>query len=384
LQDGTDKASLAYAITVIDSSGKTQSGTIQKGGGTFTSSPISLGLCTITVEGRQDGFPISEGTTSVEIKPGQNAASVTTNLIGFFEDFGAGAVISKSFRVSTAEAWNNAVSAISSGGNDKNYIINIQSDYTVAGSFSTFGEDTTGIKVSLRGPGKTLTLSDDEGYLIDIHANQTVILRNLTLKGTNSNIRSLVNVYGIFTMQSGTISDNTVTQGGSSGGVSVGAGGTFTMNGGTISDNTAPHGGGVSVNGSDSGPKGTFTMNGGTISGNTTTDGGGVYVGVYGTFTMKGGEISDNTASTNGGGVYVDGSNYSACGTFHIVTGTIYGSNEAVGLQNTANQGGAALYVTYGEAQIGTFDADGTEWYPQTPDLATTDDTIRVRNGETQ
>jgi hypothetical protein len=339
----------------------------------------------------------------VEIKPGQNAASVTTNLIGFFEDFGAGAVIS-TINVSSANEWAAAKTDISNGGNDKNYIINVTAGFVeIAADLdsNTFGS-VTGIKVSLRGAGTAtvLTLTRDEnniGNLLRIGDEQMVILRGLTLRGHNLNVANLVvmkddatfimrsgkisgnsgnmsqggGVYmedGTFTMYGGEISGNNAITGG---GVAV-AGGIFTMNGGTISGNNGGgNGGGVAVAG------GTFTMNGGTISGNIGQDaGGGVHVR-SGTLTMNGGTISGNETYGSGGGVHV------STGTFQIVTGTIYGSNEAVGLPNTANQGGAALFVTdYGVAQRGTFAADGTEWNGL--DLETTNDTIRVRNGVMQ
>jgi predicted transcriptional regulator len=94
---------------------------------------------------------------------------------------------------------------------------------------------------------------------------------------------------------------------------------------------------------------------------------------------MNGGEISGNTASS-GGGVYNNG-------TFRIVTGTIYGSNEDdTSLRNTANyEPAAALYQhPYGgTTQYGTFAADGITWDPSGY-LTTTDDTIIVLDGVLQ
>jgi hypothetical protein len=184
---------------------------------------------------------------------------------------------------------------------------------------------------------------------------------------------------GTFIMNGGEISGNTSSAGG---GVYVGFG-TFTMNGGAILDNTATSfsgGGGVYVtylSGSNGGIAigGTFTMNGGTISGNTASNpsgkGGGVSVAVYGTFTMNGGTISGNT----GGGVYV----YD--GTFRIVTGTIYGSNEAnTSLRNRAATEGAAL-LNNGTAERGTF--SGSTWNSNGT-LDTTNNTIRVVGGNLQ
>jgi len=127
---------------------------------------------------------------------------------------------------------------------------------------------------------------------------------------------------GTFTMSGGTISINTVAQG--AGGVYVGSSGTFIMSGGTISSNIVTSqftgsGGGVEV-------RGTFTMENGSITNNTANEGGGVYVhgNTYskGIFTMNDGIISGNTAVGNrssygGGGVYVEG------GTFIMNNGII-------------------------------------------------------------
>jgi hypothetical protein len=170
-----------------------------------------------------------------------------------------------------------------------------------------------------------------------------------------------------FTMNGGTISNN------NGGGVLCDQRGTFTMNDGTISGNKGYLGGGVYVCSGD----GPFTMYGGTISGNTGTMGGGVYVGGWaGKFTMYGGVISGNTGGY-GGGVTIDG------GTFLIVSGTIYGSNEVTAsFRNTASRG-ASLYLDLysGTAQRGTF--SGSTWN-SLGSLSTTDNTIRVVNGALQ
>lgn len=146
-------------------------------------------------------------------------------------------------------------------------------------------------------------------------------------------------MYGeaVFQMYGGTINNNKTTTDGSGGGVYVAcyytkgqSGGTylnsakFTMDGGTISDNTAKFGGGICTrgiftmqDGSISGNTGdrngggvytyagTFTMQGGSISDNRTDYGGGVLI-YEGTFIMQGGSISDNEVNWYGGGVYTD------------------------------------------------------------------------------
>jgi hypothetical protein len=68
---------------------------------------------------------------------------------------------------------------------------------------------------------------------------------------------------------------------------------------------------------------------------------------------------------------------------FRIVNGTIYGSNEAtVSLRNTATNLGAALHkANNSTAQRGTFSGVGGAWV-SSGDMETTEDTIRVVEGE--
>jgi hypothetical protein len=268
------------------------------------------------------------------------------------EDFGLGATIHGIFYVPVVTgrdesvSWEAAKTAIAGGGPDKNYIINVIDDFGVAGvTTATF--TPTNIAVSLRGD-KTLTLTGT-GSLIYAGANQTVILRDLALKGRNSGNRSVVYVLGTnsaFVLHSGKISGNTPASN-FGGGVFVGTGGAFTMNGGEISGNSAfQSGGGVYVD-----PNGTFTMNGGTISGNS-------------------------ASTTNGGGVYVN------TGTVRIVNGTIYGNETTLdtNLRNNASQG-ASLFNDGGTAiaQYGTFPAPGN--WKSNGTLQTLDETIIVENG---
>ena len=202
------------------------------------------------------------------------------------------------------------------------------------------------------------------------------------------------------------INGNTATSNG--GGVSVSTNGTFTMSGGAaISGNTAStSGGGVFVSNN-----GSFTMSGGTIGGSTTADantayrGGGVYVAT-GSFIMSGeASVSGNTTTNDGGGVYVDNSgtftmngqatiagNSSSgswgggvavgAGTFRFAGGTVYGSDAAAGLKNTADYAmTAALYISGTAASHGTF--VGETWNSKGT-LSSTANTITVVNGELQ
>jgi hypothetical protein len=242
-----------------------------------------------------------------------------------------------SWNVTNTSTWIEAVNGIRSGGNDKTHTITVTGTISVpASTSSTFG-DVTGITVTIEGKG-TISPSAN-GALLNINAKQTVIAKDITLKGRSDNPSSVVdNMGGTFRMEgsasvtgntrsggiwvnggtfimqdSASVSGNSRSNGYNGGGVTVDNGGTFTMQSGTISGNTVnpssnnnTSGGGVAVN------NGTFTMNGGTISNNTVHQaqtnnenrrGGGVYN--QGTFTMNGGTISGNSAFC-GAGVYVD------------------------------------------------------------------------------
>jgi hypothetical protein len=141
-----------------------------------------------------------------------------------------------------------------------------------------------------------------------------------------------------FTMKDGTISGNHNNDQSLGGGVVVESG-DFTMEGGTIEDNTAGSGGGVTLNG------GNFYMEGGSINNNMSfasgslenieVYGGAVYV--LGKFEMTGGTISGNiTAPMKGlgrdpsgaGVVIIDG--FPGYPSEFIKTGgTIYGKDAA-------------------------------------------------------
>lgn len=119
---------------------------------------------------------------------------------------------------------------------------------------------------------------------------------------------------GIFTMENGSISENTLKSTGGCRGGGVYNNGLFTMKNGSISKNIvdAPDwsiGGGVYN-------KGTFEMYGGSIEYNESREhGGGVYNA--GTFTMENGSIDYNRAKKQGGGVY----NYQS--SFNMYGGSI-------------------------------------------------------------
>jgi hypothetical protein len=273
----------------------------------------------------------SRGTAEYGIFSGEewinNGTLLTTsNTIRVVNGVPPGISDNNTFNVTTSAEWDNALNAIAACGSNNNYTINVTADFSVEGKpfsgvITSFFGTASNVTVTLQGEGRVLALSG-MGNLLQINNNQTVILQNLILQGNDS-------FYDYHRDDPDTV---------------------------------------VQVVG------GTFIMYGGKISGNNSYSAGGVYIR-GGSFTMEGGEISGNTSSNAGGGVYVG---YS--GTFRMVTGTIYGSNEAdASLRNTASSGaalssnGTAEYGTFSES---TWNSNGT--------LNSTDDTIRVVNGVLQ
>ena len=252
---------------------------------------------------------------------------------------------------------------------DRSYVLEIDKDESIAPHGLSYGGRN--ITITLKGidADKTVSLSSN-GAMFYVDSGVTLILDNITLEGLEENTAPLVSIGsgGTLTMDTCSAITGNTSIDGWGGGVWMDKDGNLTMNGtAKIFGNTAANAGGVCVNGN-------LTMNNDAeISGNTAKkgSGGGVFVSEYGTFTMTGGVISGNTAE-EGGGVCV------WRGTFRIVTGIIYGSDDPG--QNAANSG-AALAVAEGAAQHGTF-VSGTWKIEGT--LSTNDKTINVKNGKTQ
>ncbi|WP_409969218.1 S-layer homology domain-containing protein [Bengtsoniella intestinalis] len=185
-----------------------------------------------------------------------------------------------------------------SGNTGTRYITGVGSEAVI--SDVTSGAEVTGGVIY----GGSTTL----GGGVFVASGATFTMTGGTIAGNTATLGGGgVHIVGTMTMSegtggtTGTISNNTSATGG---GVRLNGGYTFTMNAGTIKDNTATNeGGGVFF--ADGGDSRTFTMNGGTISGNSASSGGGVYVNAGYTMNMNGGNITGNTATTSGGGVYV-------------------------------------------------------------------------------
>ena len=133
----------------------------------------------------------------------------------------------------------------------------------------------------------------------------TFEMNNGKINGENNGVKGGGGVgmgaSGTFTMNNGEISGNISSKGGG-----VYAQGNFTMNGGAIGTKVDPNnatsdGGGVYL----TDEKSNFTMNNGSISDNSSQNGGGVFLH-KGNFTMTGGSVLDNKAYGFGCSVYMD------------------------------------------------------------------------------
>ena len=268
--------------------------------------------------------------------------------------------------VNNISTWNVAINAIRNGGSNKTYIINLTGNVSIPTIDDNIFGPANGITVTILGSG-TLSVSDITSNLLRIGAGQTVIVRDVTLRGSsqqypvNNNAVVRINGGGTFRMEgSASVTGNNCYNSSASGvlvnggnfimqdkatvigninggynsiyvgGVYVNGGSFVMQDSASVSGNTGSECGGVAIG------NGTFAMQGGTISGNTTTfgKGGGVHV-ANGTFTMQSGTISGNNAS-EGGGVYV---RYNG-GAFIMQNGTITGNN--------SKENGGGVYVANG------------------------------------
>jgi hypothetical protein len=283
------------------------------------------------------------------------------------EDFD---LIHTSFTVSNETEWNNVLSRIRGGGDNRTYTINVDASFLIpaVGTHTmTFG-DVSGLNVIING-NQTLTLTGN-GSLLRIGANQSVVMNDLKLVGHRSNSTPLVAVLGTFTMQGFASVSGNSTGSFDGGGVFVGWGSVFTMqDNSSVFGNHANSGGGVNS-------RGTFTMydNASIHRNDARSNGGGVQI-TGGFFTMRNNSsIFANTAFSRGGGVdagsmFTDDTfimreeasiygNTAGFGggialgqyTFRIAGGTVYG-NEAVGdirgveRRNIARSEGSSLFV---------------------------------------
>jgi hypothetical protein len=270
--------------------------------------------------------------------------------------------------VNNVASWIGAVNGIRSGGENKVHIITISGNISVPMSNeNTFGS-VANVVVTLR-EGGTISPSSN-GALLQIGNGQTVIVKDLTLRGRDANNSSIVKIEngGTFRMEgSATVMGNS-TMGNSinsvdGGGVYVNGGRFIMLNSATVSGNIV-----VGIGGDGGGVynRGTFYMSdSASVSGNTAYSGGGVYND--GTFIISGNatvsgnsnssNINGNNSSGSGGGVFnrgnfymwgsasVTGNSGSSGGGVHVEMGTFsLSENASVTGNNGGSGGGVHVY----------------------------------------
>ena len=171
---------------------------------------------------------------------------------------------------------------------------------------------------------------ESNNYKVNLKMNFGNILNNVATSNGGGFYLNDVD----FIMEDGLISGNSVTSSSSSngnGGGVLSTNANFTLNGGTISENTASgNGGGFYVYSDETDAK-TVNMSNGNILKNTAKNGGGFAItGANLTATMDGTNLSENSA-TNGGAIYINSSN------FNLEKGTI--------TKNTVTENGGAFYI---------------------------------------
>jgi hypothetical protein len=339
---GGGNAPAVTEVTVNPATATVAKGRTQQFNATVTGTNNPAQTVTWTVTGGGNGTSINPSGL-LTVAANETAETLTIRAVSTVDAKQSGtatvAVIAAVFwTVHDLATWGEAVNGIRSGGDNKTHIITVSGDISVLvtpASENTFGS-VTGITINIEGSGAISLSAGGSGRMLQIGDGQTVIVKNLTLQGRNSNDTSLVRINsgGTFRMEgSASVTGNTTSYDG--GGVYV-YGGTFTMReSASVTGNTASYdGGGVYIYG------GTFTMQeNASVTGNTVSSyGGGVYI-YGGTFTMReNASVTGNTAKSlvgnivGGGGVYVDGSSVTFIGN-----GTFIMEGNAMVNDNTAN-----------------------------------------------
>lgn len=199
--------------------------------------------------------------------------------------------------------------------------------------------ETLAAAIAAAQDGDTVTLLSNTQEDITIEKSLTLDLGECVLTGsaTKSVISALSDKEIEVTIQNGTITGGSTTQGG---GISIGTAGTVTLENCTISGNTASNsGGGIYMNG------GTVRLTGCQITGNHAgNSGGGIYATTSGkaygcTCELESTDITGNDAVI-GGGVGMGASNYlynETTAEFVLQSGSIFG--------NTASKSGGGAYL---------------------------------------
>jgi len=327
------------------------------------------------------------------------------------------------------------------------YTIEIDSNVSISRKYLSYANKNN-VNITLKGIGANRIISlSENGSMFTIGASVTLILDNMIELRGKSNGSSLVqiNSEGKLILNNGArIADNTVnaiyfpsdgTYSSYGGGVNVASNGIFIMNGGEITGNTINSSGGYRSFSRGGGvyiaSNGTFIMNGGTIFENTAVSsstyfyysstlssfcathsyGGGVFVDTNGNFILNDGEIYSNNAlssyspsrnsssntsthysayaDTSGGGVYVNGNftmyggkittnaaksslSYNTNSIFHFIVisyggGVFIGNNGILTMSDgvISNNTISASRINGGGSESST-NLSGTEFYIET------------------
>jgi hypothetical protein len=145
--------------------------------------------------------------------------------------------------------------------------------------------DNSPPKVTIDGGGKEIALGSGNGSVITVGAGVTLTLKNITFKGTSGNTKPFIKVAagGKLILEDGAV----IKDNGKSGVLISGSNSVVEMYDGVRIEKNGQSGVAAERGGS-------FTMNGGTISGNTIANGGGGVDVFDGTFIKTGGIIYGN------------------------------------------------------------------------------------------
>jgi hypothetical protein len=290
--------STIFTVTVADTAGNKQRKNIVAGESAQFDDLVP-GQYSITVEGKESNVSIVYGSADVSVVAGQTAtASVPLSAV--------------------AHTFESLQLLIEKGGT-----VYIGSDIELTAGLQVKG---TNVKIV---PLKNVVLKNNSTEPLFTVGTSTFSLGGseytLTLDGNNQAQHGVKVTEASFFLEKNTVITNCANSG-----VYI-TSAYFTMNGGTITQNTAVSGGGVYV------LHGTFVMNDGSITANKLSDdsaisggankhGGGIYI-QNGDFTMNGGSITNHTEGIQqGGGIWV-----AETGDFKMINGTITGNSAEVG-----------------------------------------------------
>ncbi|MCL2065094.1 MAG: hypothetical protein FWG98_12110 [Candidatus Cloacimonetes bacterium] len=317
--------SYIFTATVEGTNNPLQSVIWSVSGGSGGTNITSSGLLTVAFNETAHSLIVTARSTTDQTKSGTAIVTIPT--------------IGGTFNVFDINTWNQAINAIRNDGNHKTHTINVSSDISVPFTSGNLFGSVVGIIVTIEG-SRTLSLSAN-GALIQVGTGQTVIVRNIVLKGREGNDNAVVRVESgsLFYMEGESkVIDNISNSNG--GGVIVNGGVFIMRDNSSILNNSAngyySYGGGVFIN------SGSMTIQGNAsitdnIAQNWYNDGegGGVFVSSQGLLTMSNGSISSNQSNRYGGGVHL-----ASNATMIMENGSIIG--------NTSGNRGGGVYISQG------------------------------------